>query len=375
MYMAFAFWRVFYNIYLDKIGLNGVEIGTINALFQGTIVVAVTFWGILADKQGIRPTMRYLLIISAIGLFFLGNVHLFWILLFYMPILTFFYHPLGHLTDALAVQYSQSDTNHSYGSLRFWGSLGWAISAIIGGYFFTKIDIKYVFPLSAILLLFVIPFVYTTKKRKTIYRPHFQSMPIKELLKNKPLLIFICILTFYGIACSPVNSYLNLYFKELNASNSTIGMAYAIQAFSELPFFIIGNRLLVKLGAKKVISISIIAMVVRMVLYGFIPNPHVALFVCLIQGISFSFFLVGAVEYLYQLVPPGRHATAQSIIWSTFFGVGQTIGNFIIGFFKDAIGLVHVMQLFSLITLICYILTGIYFIKVKRKLVSDNTVE
>jgi PPP family 3-phenylpropionic acid transporter len=361
LYMGFAVWRVFYNVYLENIGFTGTEIGTLNAIMQSTVVFILPFWGLVADKQGIRPTLRWLIFFTAIILFFLGYITSFWILAVYMLVLTIFYHPLGPLNDALAVQFSESNPKYSYGGFRSWGSLGWAIASIVGGYIFTRVDIKYVFPVSSVLFIMVL-FFLITRKRKIIYRPNFEPIELKLLLKNHQLLAFISILVLYGIACTPVNSYINLYFKDIGANNSTIGLAYAIQAFSEVPFFIIGNKLVNRMGSKRVILLSMLVMVVRMFIYGLFPSIVMGLFLGVLQGITLSFFLVGAVDYIYQLLPAGRHATAQSFIWGMYFGMGHTIGNLIIGILKDLKGMIGVMKIFSVFTILVLIATSLYFI-------------
>ena len=81
IYMAFATWRVFYNVYLEEHGFTGAKIGVINALIQATVFVIVPIWGVIADKKGIRPTLRITLFISGLFLLFLGNVLNFWTLI------------------------------------------------------------------------------------------------------------------------------------------------------------------------------------------------------------------------------------------------------------------------------------------------------
>jgi PPP family 3-phenylpropionic acid transporter len=364
MFMAFAVWRVYYNVYLEDIGFTGAEIGTLNAMLLSIFPFVVPFWGVVADKNGIRPTMKWLVICAAILIFSLRFISSFWILILFIPFLSIFYHPLGPLADALSIQYVQSETKHSFGSLRLWGSLGWALASIIGGYIFSKIELKNIFTISAIFFLFLFPFLITYNRKK-IYRPHFQSFKLREIIANKPLFYFILLLTFYGIVCSPVNSFLNLYFKGLKAGNNIIGYAYAIMAFSELPSFLIGNRLLKTIGAHRVISIAMLVMVLRISLYGLVPNMYLAMAVGALQGISLSFFLVGAVDYLHRLTPAGRHATSQSIIWTTYSGIGQMIGNLIIGPIIDGMGMVGVMRIFIGVSLVCFLLTEFYFRQTK----------
>ena len=362
LYMAFATWRVFYNVYLEENDFSGVQIGIINALIQATIFVIVPVWGIIADKKGIRPTMRIAVLFTGIMILGLGNILSFGWLIVYISVLFLFHHPLGPLMDALAVRFSSSEPKCNYGNLRLWGSFGWAVASIAGGYLFLRWDLKLIFPLASMLFLVTIFFLLTPKRPSTVlYRPHFERIHMKEIFTNRPLLIFLVILFLYGIACSPVNAYMNLYFLELGADHSQIGIAYSIQALSELPFFILGNRLLRRFGSRMVIIFSMMVMVLRMCVYAFIPSIPVAFGVCALQGMTFSFLLVGVVDYLNSQLPRSRHATVQSILWGLYFGLGHTLGNLIIGILKDMNGMVGVMFVFSLLTFALLLITAVDF--------------
>ena len=355
VYMAFAFWRVYYNIFLlDDVGLSGSQIGTINGIIQFSIFFIVTFWSMVADKRGIRPTLRIVVFFCAILMYFLGEVYSYWVLLIYIPILTIFYHPVGPLTDALATEFAKVTGTYSFGALRLWGSVGWALASIIAGIAFktTNIPLKYIFLASGVLYIAVIPFL-TTRNKKRTFKPNFQPLKLNDLFGNRPLMLLSILIVLYGIVCSPVHAYLNLYFNELNAGNDIVGFAYAIMAASEIPMFLIGSKLLKKYGADKVILVAIVTMLFRFIFYGFMPTPTVALIICVFQGITLPFFVIGIVDYLQRLLPEGRHATAQSIIWGLFLGVGQASGNLLIGGFIDTIGMVSIMQWYLVVTAIC----------------------
>jgi len=361
LYMGFAIWKVYYNVYLDENDFTGAQIGVINALIQAMVVFIVPLWGVVADKRGIRPILRLAVFVSAILIAILGHVLNFWWLLIYILFLTFFIHPLGPLTDALAVEYTKVNPKYNYGNLRLWGSFGWGLASILAGIVFVRLQLKLIFPVSAGLFFISIFFFRIPGKSNNIYRPHFQPLSIKELSKNHALLIFLGILFFYGIACSPINAYINLYFDELEAGNFIIGTAYAIQSVSELPFFIIGNILLRKFGAQRVILIAMFFMIVRLFIYGVIPDITLALITGALQGITLSFFLVGAVDYIHKQLPDGRNATAQSLLWGLYFGIGHMVGNLIIGILKDYVGMIGVMNYFNVFVLFIFLFTCIYF--------------
>jgi PPP family 3-phenylpropionic acid transporter len=361
LYMGYATWRVFYNVFLEDNNFTGAQIGIINALFQSSLFIVVPLWGLVADKKGIRPTMRWVFITTAVLILFLGKIQIFILLVLYILMISVFYHPMGPLTDALAVEYSKTDVSYNYGKLRFWGSLGWALASVIGGYLFIFVPLDFMFPLSAVFFISAVLFLKIPVKGKVIYKSHIQPISPRFIMKNKPLLVLIIILTIYGVACAPIYSFINLYFTELKASNKIIGYAYAIQAFSELPFFIIGEWLMKRIGSKKIILISLFVMVIRMLLYGIFPSVGLGLALSVLQGMTLSFLLVGLVEYIHRLLPQGQYALTQSIIWGIYFGIGQTIGNLVIGYLKDLAGMANVMWIFGILTFIILITMGIHF--------------
>ena len=108
-------------------------------------------------------------------------------------------------------------------------------------------------------------------------------------------------------------------------------------------------------------------MIIRLLAYALIPSIPVALGVCALQGITLSFFLVGAVDYLHSQLPKSRHATAQSLLWGLFFGIGHTVGNLLIGIIKDMKGMVGVMGIFMVFTCCIFLFTTFDFVLQLRK--------
>lgn len=368
MNMGFSVWRIYYNVFLENQGLSGTQIGTINAILQASLVFVLIYWGTIADKNGIRPVLGQLILFSAILLLPLTKITNFYILLFYILLLSFVHHPLAPLLDALSTSYISNNGNNkiNYGSLRAFGSLGWGVASIWAGILFTKLSISYIFVISSLLYVTVLPFFVVPKIRKNVYRINLKSLNLKIVIKNKWLLLFTFILILYGIASSPISSFLNLYFVELKANNDIIGYAYAVQALSEVPFFFIGNRIFKKLGNANTLILSMLIMFLRLLLYGISNNIYIGIILGILQGFTLSFFLIPVVDYINKLLPNGYHATAQTIIWGCYFGIGNTLGNLLTGVIKDIKGMHGVMIDASILTFFVLIITILYFYNYKK---------
>src|SRR5699024_1279849 len=101
------------------------------------------FWGYISDKY--KPVKRSLLIcvvgllISSV-LFFQMNQLLAIILM--GSVFYFFTTPIGALGDSLA-QRRAYDLKVSFGTIRMWGSIGFATSALIIGELLAKVGVQY----------------------------------------------------------------------------------------------------------------------------------------------------------------------------------------------------------------------------------------
>lgn len=123
----------FLPLYLKFKGLSGTEIGWVLAVGPLASIISQPFWGYLSDKY---KTVKWVLIMTIIGmlifsiLFFQMNQLIF--ILIFGAFFYFFSSPVGALGDSLAQR--QADLlNISFGSIRTWGSIGFALSSLIIG--------------------------------------------------------------------------------------------------------------------------------------------------------------------------------------------------------------------------------------------------
>ncbi len=82
--------------------------------------------------------------------------------------------------------------------------------------------------------------------------------------------------------------------------------------------------------------ITVFATALRMYLYSIVKNPHAALLIEVLHGISWSLFWVVCVEYVNMLVPADWRATGQSLLYAAYYGAGAIAGNFWTGYLYDA---------------------------------------
>jgi PPP family 3-phenylpropionic acid transporter len=102
-----------------------------------------------------------------------------------------------------------------------------------------------------------------------------------------------------------------------------------------LPLFYFSAKIIGRLGIKTTLVITVFATAIRMFLYSMIKNPHAAIFIEVLHGISWSLFWVVCVEYVNILVKENWRATGQSLLYAAYFGAGAIAGNFWTGYLYD----------------------------------------
>ncbi len=342
---AFAAWQAFFNLHLDRIGFSSMQIGALNAVFISTSALVVPFWGMLADKYGNYRVLLLLTSVCAVMVFVIGQTLIFYWMLVFVAMISVFHQPSGAVVDGMTMGFVRNNSRFSYAQFRLWGSAGYAVSSLVVGYFAQE-NTSVIFNIAALLfLLLSLLNLLTLPARPVTGRNLVTFRSLSVFFKNRRLLIFLVIILLYGISVSPLYQFLNLYYKDIGAPTSLIGWVFFIQAMFEVPAFLLGARLIKRRKPDKVILFSMLVSLCRMVLYGLIRDPHIAILLSVFHGITIAFFLIGVVEYVQSRTPDHLRTTGQALFWAFHSGAGVTLGNLLLGYLRDHVGMLRAMHI------------------------------
>ncbi len=149
---AFAAWQAFFNLHLDRIGYSSMQIGALNAVFISTSALVVPFWGMLADKYGNYRVLLLLTSVCALMVFLIGQTLIFYWMLVFVAMISVFHQPSGAVVDGLTMGFVRNNSRFTYAQFRLWGSVGYAVSSLVVGYFAQR-NTSVIFNIAAILFL------------------------------------------------------------------------------------------------------------------------------------------------------------------------------------------------------------------------------
>jgi PPP family 3-phenylpropionic acid transporter len=358
---AFAGWQSYYNLHLDGIGFSSMQIGILNAIFISTSALVVPFWGMLADKYGSNRILLLLSTVCALLVFLIGQTFKFHWMLLWIAVISVFHQPSGAVLDGMAVGYVRGNPRFSFGQFRLWTSVGYASVSLLVGYL-ARHGTGIIFRVSAGLFLLLSLFnLLTLPARPLTGRQLVTFRSLGIFFRNRSMFLFLLLIFFLGIAVAPLMQFVNLYYFDIGASASFIGWVFFIQAIPEIPAYLVGTRIVRRIGAANMILLSMGVSLLRLVMYGWIRVPEVAIFFSLLHCITVAFFLIGVVEYVQVRTPGHLQSTGQALIWAFHYGAGISVGNLVLGYLRGATGMLKAMHIHAILALAVVILTALLF--------------
>lgn len=344
--LEFMFWATFAAyypftvIFLQDKGLSNTAIGTILSINSFIVIFAQPFWGMISDRiRSVKKVFLLCLITSTIVIQFFPVIPSAIGMGILLAALAIFEAPLGALMDSLVIQQIRNEPDLSYGSIRLWGSLGYAVFAYLFGIVVDKAPMHYNFIIFAVMATITILITRKIKDKGSASSISFKEMRISQLLKNYSYISFLLFSIVIYIPHRASFSFLPNLLTLVGASPGTQGIVAAIMAFSEIPLFLAGHKLLKRFKPIHLILGSSLFFLLRQVAYLTAKTPEQVILAQLFHGPSFALFLNGAVYYIDSLAPDKLKSTAQTLATSLYNGVSGILANYGGGWVIDNLGI------------------------------------
>lgn len=327
----------FLPVYFDEQGLSPSQIGFIVGTGGFITIVAQPLWGMISDRtKTIRKVLLLLLVCAIMTGFVLYHTGTYSLIILFAMLTYFFLMPVDPLTESLNFRVAES-AGISYGSLRTYGALGYAVMSLFAGYIMTSYgahSLAYLFAaiglVSFVITLFM-PDAPVSGKPVTL-------SSLKHFLSSKETLLFLILVFISSIPARMNDTYLGVYIKELGGTASLVGQAWFLAAGSEIVVFALSFWWLRKGSELILIALSGFFYFIRFFASAWIEDPHLLAYLQLLQLLTFPVFYSAAIQYLYRIVPVEWRATGQTVLALLFFGVSGIIASFAGGALYEAFG-------------------------------------
>lgn len=336
-FAAFSALIPFFVIFYQQLGFSGTEIGLLTGVPPLITLFAAPLGTGLADSTRKHKLIMGLGILSAVVMAIVlpalqGFAAVFTIIILY----NIFLSPVGSLADS-ATMTMLGEEKAMYGRIRMGGTIGWGVFAPIAGYVVQHYGLNIAFWIFAIIM--GINFFVSQQFNFGKHEEHEQNHGgLRFFLTDRKWIFFLASSFLGGLGAFSVASYLYPYMAGLGATETEMGIASLIATLTEIPIFFFGNKLVNRFGSQRLVTISLVLMGLRGLMFAAVSTPLMVYLVQAFGGTMFALLWLAGVSYAEENAPLGLKSTAQGLFSAMSFGFGSAVGGFIGGILLESIG-------------------------------------
>jgi MFS transporter, PPP family, 3-phenylpropionic acid transporter len=348
-FTALGAFVTFNALFYQGVGLSSPQIGLLTALPVFISVMTSLLWTGFADSYRLhRVILAAALLLVPVPVLIMAGVREFETLIVLTAVYAFFITPILPLIDSAALDVAARH-GRTYGDLRVWGTVGFALVTWLAGALIEQQGIQWMFyVVAATMWITLLLTLFQRMGWKAMGQPLRQGL--RQLLLRRDFAIFMVSVFLVQMTLSSMSAFFGIYLKSIGAGEATIGLASTLAGISEIPALFFSRVILRRFGPATVLKIAFAVYALRWLLLSFATEPIFAVATNVLHGASFGAFLVGGVAYLNERTPPGMEATAMSIFGTIgSYGLPTIVGSLLGGALFDTLDHATFFRLLSVI--------------------------
>ena len=337
----------FINLFFRQQGLSGTEIGLLSTIASLAALIVAPWWGRRSDMTSHpRRLLQFGLLATALCNLALSQQTIFaWMALFVTLDVVLSVN-VAPFSDVVALTVIKGKAG--FGSIRLWGSLGWAVTALLGGWLIEQTGLFTMFAGYAIsgfisialLAILKMPRWGQQHPDRTEATPavHSWRATFAALFRDRTLSGLMLALSILWFSLNGLRQFAPVCLTQLGAGEAIIGLASTIGAAIELPAMWWVDRLGRRRSPGSLLRLSFLLYIAVALSVVIAPTVPVILFSHVIDGVAYSFFAVASVLLIAEVAPNRQVTTMMAIFTVTLPSIVRMISAPVSGWVFDARG-------------------------------------
>ncbi|QWU15932.1 MFS transporter, PPP family, 3-phenylpropionic acid transporter [Paenibacillus sophorae] len=341
VYGTMVLFTSFFQLYLQDVGMNKLEIGVLMSIGPLVSVFANPFWGIWTGRyQNNRVVVLLMLAGTLLFSQIIFQASTYETIYTAMILFYFCQTPLFAQSNTLVLSYIDG-TPLRFGSFRLFGSLGWALTAIAAGPVIQFGGVSVLPYLFAVLLgLSIVSLAAMPKLRSSIGTAPLPLRGFRLLFRNPYFLFFIFFGMLVSIPNTINNTFMSLYINDMGGSKTMIGLAVFLSSILEAGVFMLCKRYLrrkisVLVGWLALVSVLF---VLRWWLMSQATLPLEVALIQILHSVTFGGFFYVGTELTMLLIPGPYRSCGQALYTLSWGGISGMIGGILGGWLFQYLG-------------------------------------
>jgi PPP family 3-phenylpropionic acid transporter len=377
VYLSTGLWSPLVAVYTRSLGAETGQIGLVLATFQITNLASQYGWGRFSDRLGRRKPLL-LLGTAGMALAYLGIAsadQYSWLFaaraLEGVALSAYSTGSLALIGDLLE---DQAGRGRLMGIYRTFGSLAFAIAALIGGWLADSISLRVPFAIAALcyLLAFVLGMQIVERTTEVSPNPanqerttndessastNLRPSPSVLRLQSRALWSFLALLGTWMFAMSAVVPLWPVFMANNGYSKTAIGGLWALAALGEAPCMILAGQLSDRWGRKRVMLAGFVSMSGVYLAYTLSPVLAWIVGVQVVRAFAYASMEAPALLYATELGLRRQRGRLAGLFYSAG-SLGAIAGSIAGGVIAQLVGLSNMFRLTVVLMLLVALVIG-----------------
>lgn len=316
----------FVSLFYKAQGLSGTEIGLLGTFGAITAMLAAPVWGRWGDRL---HNPRRLIMIALLGSSLLallrGIQSLFWSISLFIILDALINSGTGSLSSVQALAVSDG-RKAGFGSIRLWGSLGWAAVTPLAGFFIERYGLYVPFAgyaamcVAAVLALVFVRTPDGIEATRPARVPTSMRSMLTLLARSRTIPAMALAFGLLWLTTLGRSHFETLYMTELGAPAGLIGIVGTVSALFEVPFMLLADRLIHRHGAGRILRIAMLVQAVAFLPVILVPSIPSFFVLRILASIALSLNSPSYFGFLVENAPDDQGSTVVSLFDVTLRG-------------------------------------------------------
>lgn len=328
----------FFALYLQDRGFEPFLIAVLMAVGPVARIFVPNFWGWLADRYRargrIQRSLAFITPFIATGLLLHpGLVGLLCLLILW----SLFWSGLLPLVEASTMNVLRARMG-VYGRIRLWGSIGFIVVVVSGGYLFDAVGIGALEWVILVLLAVTAMTVFALPRDRS-RAPPTEKGSLRAALMKPGVIGLIAGFFLMQVAHAPYNTFYSIYLSESGYSKTAIGWLWALGVIAEIVLFFWLPHLMRRWRLEQILLACFWFAIVRFLLIAWgVGSLPILIVAQLMHAMTFGAFHAAGVAATHRVFSGELQSRGQALYSSLGYGAGGAIGTLAAGYAWESVG-------------------------------------
>ena len=329
----------FFALYLQDRGFDPLHIAILMAVGPVSRIFVPNVWGWLADRYRARRRIQRAL--AFIGPFIAAGLLLrpgFSGMLCLLIVWSLFWSGLLPLVEASTMTLLRARAG-VYGRIRLWGSIGFIVVVVSGGYLFDAFGVGLLEWMILLLLALTAVTVFALPRERTRSAAPTSKVSLRSVLANRSVIGMIAGFFLMQFAHAPYNTFYSIYLVDTGYSKTAVGWLWALGVVAEIVLFFWLPQLMRRWRIEQILVACFGFAIVRFLMIAWGVESLVVLLIAqLMHAMTFGAFHATGVTATHRVFRGDLQSRGQALYSSIGYGVGGAIGTLTAGYTWETLG-------------------------------------